>query len=226
MNGKVTNISLVILSAVLLITALYLIFMWVPTEANQGIVQRVFYFHVPSAWVAFLAFFLVFLGGLVYLKKRDPRWDIMAYSAAEIGVVFTTITLISGVIWAKPIWFVWWTWDARLTSTLVLWLMYVAYLLVRAYAPVSQAPAFGAVLGIMGFVDVPIVFLSIRWWRVQHPTPVIGGGPDSGLPGSMLLTLMVSLAAFTALFFLLLRLRYSLRQMEGEIEELKLGGGI
>ena len=226
MNGKIANLSLIILCGILFIVALYLVFMWVPTEANQGIVQRVFYFHVPSAWVAFLAFFLVFLGGLVYLKKRDPRWDIMAYSAAEIGVVFTTITLISGVIWAKPIWFVWWTWDARLTSTLVLWLMYVGYLLVRAYAPPSQGPAFGAVLGIIGFVDVPIVFLSIRWWRVQHPTPVIGGGSDAGLPGSMLLTLMVSLAAFTVLFALLLRLRYSLRQMEGEIEELKLGGGI
>ncbi len=226
MNSKVINLSLIVLCGILFIVALYLVFMWVPTEANQGIVQRVFYFHVPSAWVAFLAFFLVFLGGLVYLKKRDPRWDIMAYSAAEIGVVFTTITLISGVIWAKPIWFVWWTWDARLTSTLVLWLMYVGYLLVRAYAPASQGPAFGAVLGILGFVDVPIVFLSIRWWRVQHPTPVIGGGSDAGLPGSMLLTLMVSLAAFTVLFALLLRLRYSLRQMEGEIEELKLGGGI
>jgi len=137
-NSKVINLSLIVLCGILFIVALYLVFMWVPTEANQGIVQRVFYFHVPSAWVAFLAFFLVFLGGLVYLKKRDPRWDIMAYSAAEIGVVFTTITLISGVIWAKPIWFVWWTWDARLTSTLVLWLMYVGYLLVRAYAPASQ----------------------------------------------------------------------------------------
>lgn len=226
MNDKTSNLWLGGLGLVLAVAALYLVFMWVPTEANQGIVQRIFYFHVPSAWVAFLAFFVVFLGGVVYLWKHDPRWDVVAYSAAEIGVVFTTITLITGVVWAKPIWFVWWTWDARLTSTLVLWLMYVAYILVRAYSPASQAPAFGAILGILGFVDVPIVYFSVRWWRVQHPAPVIGGGPDAGLPGSMLLTLMVSLAAFTVLFALLLRLRYSLRQMEGEIEELKLGGGI
>lgn len=226
MNEKPGNWWLLGLSLVLLVASLYLIFMWVPTEASQGIVQRIFYYHVPSAWVAFLAFFLVFLGGLIYLWKRDSRWDIMAYSAAEIGVVFTTITLVSGVVWAKPIWFVWWSWDARLTSSLVLWLMYVAYLMVRAYAPPSQAPAYGAILGILGFVDVPIVYLSIRWWRTLHPQPVIGGGSEGGLPGSMLFTLLVSLAAFTALFALLLRLRYSLRQMEGEVEELKLGGGI
>lgn len=226
MNNKNLNLTLTGFGVVLAVVSLYLVFMWVPTEASQGIVQRIFYYHVPSAWVAFVAFFMVFLGGLVYLWKRDPRWDVVAYSAAEIGVIFTTITLITGVIWAKPIWFVWWTWDARLTSTLVLWMMYVAYLLVRAYAPPSQAPAFGAVLGILGFVDVPIVYLSIYWWRTLHPQPVIAGGPDAGLPGSMLFTLLVSLAAFTVLFVILLRLRYAVRQLEGEVEELKLGGGI
>ena len=226
MNSKVTNLWLGGLAVVLAVASLYLVFMWVPTEAAQGVVQRIFYYHVPSAWIAFLSFFIVFLGGIFYLAKHDPRWDTVAYSAAEIGVVFTTITLITGVIWAKPIWYVWWTWDPRLTSTLVLWLMYVAYLLVRSYSSPSQGPAFGAILGILGFVDVPIVYFSIRWWRVQHPAPLIGGAPGSGLPGSMLLTLMVSLAAFTVFFALLLRLRCAVRQIEGEIEELKLGGGV
>jgi heme exporter protein C len=150
------------LSAVMMLAALYLIFIFVPTEADMGIVQRIFYFHIPLAWLAFLAFFIVFLGSVLYLTKRDNKWDRLASSSAQIGVMFTTLFLIAGSLWAKPIWGVWWTWDPRLTSSLVLWVIYIAYLLVRSYAASSEQGArFGAVIGIVGFLDVPIVL-----WRL------------------------------------------------------------
>ncbi len=207
------------LTAALFVAALYMVFMWVPTEQQMGIVQRIFYFHVPVDWVAFLAFFMVFLGSVFYLWRRDSRWDAVALASAEIGVVFNTLMLVTGSIWAKPIWGVWWTWDARLTTALVLWLIYIAYLLVRAYASDKQQGArFGAVVGIVGFVDVPIVALAITLWRTQHPGPVIFEG---GLAPSMLATLLVSLAAFTCLFVVLLRERVALRSAETELAKLK-----
>ncbi len=221
-NGSRTNLVLLGAAVVLYVVALYLVFMWVPTAANSAgdpdIAQRIFYFHVPSAWVAFLSFFIVFIGSIMYLVKKRPAWDAMAYSAAEIGVLFTTIALVSGSIWAKPEWGAWWVWDARLTTTLVLWLIYAGYLLVRGYAQTTQAPGFAAVVGIVGFIDVPIVFMAIRWWRTQHPSAVIGGG---GLDPRMLLTLMVSLAAFTVFYVLLLRIRTALRRAEAEVETLR-----
>ncbi len=121
------------ISLALMVAALYMVFIYVPTEASMGIVQRIFYFHVPVAWVAFLAFFLTFLGGIQYLRKREKKWDFFASASAELGLLFTTLVLITGPIWAKPIWGVWWTWDARLTTSLVLWLIYVAYFIVRSY---------------------------------------------------------------------------------------------
>ena len=121
-------------TAVAIFVDLYLIFLWVPKEAIQGNVQRIFYFHVPAAWIAYLAFFLVFLFGIIHLRTRKPRWDHYAYSAAQFGVVFTSVTLVTGIIWAKPIFGVWWVWDARLTTTALLWLVYVGYLMVGAYA--------------------------------------------------------------------------------------------
>lgn len=207
-----------------LVAALALIFLWVPTEATMGIVQRIFYFHVPLAWVGFLAFFLVFLGGIVFLWRGSRAWDRLAYAAAEIGVVFATLNLLSGILWARPVWGDWWVWDPRLTSMLVLWLIYLAYLLVRGYSEAAQAARYAAVVGIAGFVDVPMVFFSIRWWSkesLQHPKPVLGGGEEAGLAPSMTLTLMVSLVAFTLLFALLLLLRTRLRRAEEEVAELK-----
>ena len=207
------------LSFILFVGALYLIFIYVPTEETMGIVQRIFYFHVPLAWVAFLAFFIVFLGSIFYLWKRESKWDVIASSSAEVGIVFTTLVLITGPIWAKPIWGVWWTWDARLTTALVLWLIYVAYLVVRSYATDEQRGArFAAIVGIVGFIDVPIVALAITLWRTQHPGPVIFQG---GLAPSMLLTLLVSIAAFTTLYFLLLIQRVSMKNDEIEIKRLK-----
>ncbi len=209
--------ALVGVSFLLMIAALGLVFLWVPTEATMGVVQRVLYFHVPLAWVAFLAFFVVLVGSILYLRKRDDRWDRLAYSSAEIGVVFTTLNLISGVIWAKPVWGAWWIWDARLTTALVLWFFYVAYLLVRSYASETQTRSFAAVVGIIGFVNVPIVFMAIRWWRTIHPGPVVQTG---GLSPSMLYTLIVCLVAFTLFYVVLMALRISLRDAEEKVEAL------
>jgi heme exporter protein C len=212
------RIGLAGLCFALFIAALYLIFIFVPTEESMGVVQRIFYFHVPLAWVAFLAFFIVFIASIAYLRTRSRRWDVMASSSAEVGLVFTTLVLISGSIWAKPAWGAWWVWDPRLTSALVLWLMYVAYTLVRSYATdEARGARFAAVLGIVGFLDVPIVALAIVLWGTQHPSPVIFTG---GLAPSMLLTLMVSITAFTLLYVNLFMLRISLKNRENEVVNL------
>jgi heme exporter protein C len=208
------------LSFALMVAALYLVFIYVPTEKTMGIVQRIFYFHVPLAWVAFLAFFVVFICSIAYLRKRETKWDNIAHSSARIGLVFTTLVLITGPIWAKPAWGVWWTWDARLTTTLVLWLIYLAYHMVRSFATdESQGARFGAVVGIVGFIDVPIVAFAIVLWRTQHPDPLVF--ESGGLTSSMLLTLLVCLAAFTVLYIYLMVQTISLRQAKVDIEMLK-----
>ncbi|MFC2003285.1 cytochrome c biogenesis protein [Chloroflexota bacterium] len=215
----VFSCGLLRLSFILLVAALYLIFLYVPTEESMGIVQRIFYFHVPLAWVSFLAFFIVFLCSILYLWQRESKWDVIASSSAEVGTVFTTLFLITGSIWAKPIWGVWWTWSPRLTTALVLWLIYIAYLLVRAYTTEEQRGArFAAVVGIVGFIDIPIVALAITLWRTQHPGPVIFQG---GLTPPMLLTLLVSLAAFTTFYILLLIQIASMKNDGGEIVRLR-----
>jgi len=206
-------------SALKMVASLYLVFLYVPTEEAMGIVQRIFYFHVPVAWVAFLAFFIVFLGSILYLWKKDSKWDVIASSSAEVGVVFATLLLITGSIWAKPIWGVWWTWEPRLTTALVLWLIYIAYLIVRSFATEeSRGARFAAVVGIVGFIDVPIVALAITLWRTQHPGPVIFQG---GLTPPMLLTLLICISAFTTLYLLLLMQRISMKNDEIEIRRLK-----
>ena len=202
--------------AVLMVVDLYLIFMWAPTDAILGHVQRIFYFHVPIAWVAFLAFFIVFLSSVLYLWKRSPIWDSLAHSAAEIGVVFATLILVTGAIWAKPVWGVWWTWEPRLTTSLILWLIYVAYLMLRAYAPTkSQGARYAAVLGVVGFIDVPIVYFAVDWWRAVHPESVVGPLAETGsLDSSMRTVLVFSMITFTLMFAFLLKGRVSLRTSE------------
>ncbi len=203
----------------LMIAALYMVFMYVPTDKHTGIVQRIFYFHVPVAWVAFLAFFITFIFSILYLWKRDIKWDTIASASAELGVIFTSLVLITGPIWAKPVWGVWWTWDARLTTSLVLWVIYVAYLLVRSFASEPDRGAmFSAVVGIVGFIDVPIVFLTVNLWRTQHPTMIIFEG---GLTTSMLVTLLVCIAAFTVLYLVLIKRAARLKQMESEVRRIK-----
>ncbi len=218
-QNQIPKLSLLGLSFVLFVLSLYLIFIYVPTEATMGVVQRIFYFHVPVAWIAFFAFFVVFICSILYLWKRDTKWDVIASSSAEIGLVFITLVLITGSIWAKPIWGVWWVWEPRLTTALVLWFIYVAYLLVRSYASEeSRGARFAAVVGIVGFIDVPIVALAITLWRTQHPGPVVFG---NGLVPSMLLTLLISVFAFTTLYALLLMQRVSLKNSENEIKRMK-----
>ncbi len=208
------------LSLVLMVVSLYLVFIYVPTEKEMGIVQRIFYLMVPMGWLAMLSFFIVFISSILYLRKREKRWDVLGYSSAEVGIVFTTLALITGSIWAKPIWGVWWTWEEpRLTATLVLWFIYLAYLMVRPLATEeSRGARFAAVVGIVGFIDIPIVALTTTLWRGMHPGPLVFQG---GLAPSMLLTLLVSIAAFTALYFLLLIQRVSMKNDESEIKRLK-----
>jgi heme exporter protein C len=207
------------LSLALMIAALYMVFIYVPTDKHTGIVQRIFYFHVPVAWVGFLAFFVTFIFSILYLWKREMKWDAVACASAEIGLVFTTLVLITGPIWAKPVWGIWWTWDARLTTSLVLWLIYIAYLLVRSFATEpARGARFSAVIGIVGFIDVPIVFLTVNLWRTQHPTTIIFEG---GLTTPMLMTLLVCIAAFTVLYVLMTIQSASLKSIESKIRFLR-----
>jgi len=206
-------------SLLLMVAALYLVFAYAPEEKEMGIVQKIFYLMVPMGWVSLLAFLILFIGSILYLAKRESKWDILAHSSTEVGVIFATLALITGSIWAKPAWGVWWAWEPRLTATLVLWLIYIACLMVRSFAAEeSQGARFAAVVGIIGFADIPILVLATTLWRGMHPGPVIFQG---GLTPSMLLTLLVSIAAFTALYSLLLIQRVSLKNDEIEIRRLK-----
>lgn len=181
-----------------------------PLEAKQGAAQKIFYLHVPAAWVAFLAFFLVAVASGVYLWLRDHRLDQFAESSAEVGVVFTTVVLITGPLWARPIWGTWWAWwDVRLVSTLFLWFIYVAYIVLRGAIEAPELRArYSAILGILGALLIPFIHLSVYLFSTMHPMPIVGKPSKPSLPGEMLLTLMVSLAAFTLLYFAFVRSRY------------------
>jgi heme exporter protein C len=200
----------------------YAIFFLAPDEQTMHDIQRIFYIHVASAWTAGVAFLLVAIAGVLYLVKRQPRFDWLGVAAAEAGVAFTTVVLVTGPIWAKPIWGIWWTWDARLTLTFVLWLMYIAYLLLRSLVEDPQRRAvLCAVYGIFAFADVPLVWMSIRWWRTQHPQPVIGGGEGSGLDPTMWKVLLFTWAAVSLLFALMTRQRFRLEAARYETEVLR-----
>lgn len=190
-----------------------------PTERTMGDVQRIFYYHVPSAWTAFLLFFANFLASVVYLMKRNMAADAIAAATAEVGVVFCTVVLVTGPIWARPVWGIWWTWDARLTTTLVLWLIYVSYLVLRRYSTGTQTSVLAAALAVFGFVDVPIVYMTIRWFRTQHPSPVIGGGEGSGLAPSMWPPLLWNWLAFSMLAIILVMARVRLQKLEENVEQ-------
>ena len=192
----------------LLLVAAGLVVFYAPQDSVQGIVQKIFYLHVPAAIAAYMCFAAVLAGGFVYLWNESPAADRLARAAAEVGLLFTTVTLVMGSIWAKPIWGSYWVWwDARLVSTLVLWLIYAGYLLARRIAaPGRQAARFGAVVGIVGFIDVPIVHFSVSWWRTIHP-PVETASPQA-LPPEMLLTFAVSALAVLVLGAVLIGYRY------------------
>lgn len=199
-----------------------------PPDAYQGEVQRIMYLHIPTILTAYLSFFIVFVGSCLYLWKREKRDDILAYSAAEIGVLFTGLTIIEGSIWGKPTWGVWWTWDARLTLTAILFLIFVGYLMLRSLIEEENRSAVsGAVLGIIGFLDIPLIHMSVYWWRTLHQPPSIlrpDKLPWENIHPSMLLALAINFIAFLLLYFYLLSLRVRLGEMEEEVKRLKLYG--
>lgn len=210
--------------AVLLLVgmATYAAFFIVPADAKQGQIYRILYLHVASAWTGLTAFLICFIANLLYVWRRQPRWDWLGVSAAEVGLAFTTVVLVSGPIWAHPVWGIWWTWDPRLTSTFVLWLLYVSYLLLRTLLEEPDRRAlFSALFGIFAFLDVPLVFGSIRWWRTQHPQPVVLGEPGSGLAPIMYAVLFFTWFAMLALMTLLIAQRYRLESMRGDLESIQ-----
>jgi heme exporter protein C len=193
------------------------IFLFAPTDALQGPVQRIFYLHVSTAIAAYGSFAVVLVGGLVYLRNGSLVADRFARAGALVGLVFTTVTLVMGMLWAKPIWGTYWTWDARLTSTLVLWIIYAGYLLVRRLAePGRQGARFAAVVGIFGFIDVPVVHFSVTWWRTVHPGPII---VNDALPPEMLATFFLTMACTLALAAVLIGIRYRIETLaDGAIQ--------
>ncbi len=213
--------TLPVLCLVGMLVALWGAFVYAPQERTMGDVQRIFYFHVASWWVAFIAFTVTFLASVGYLWKGSRRFDQIALASTEIGVVFTTIGLVTGPIWAKYAWGVYWTWDPRLTTALVLWLMYVGYLMLRRYVPEDTKRAMlSAVVAIIAFVDVPVVFMAIRLWRTQHPQPVILGGESSGLDPMMLRALFMALGAFFFLYLWLMQKRLAVASTRDEVDQL------
>jgi len=188
-----------------------------PTEQTMGDVQRIFYYHVPSAWTCFILFFINFVASIWYLFTRTSKADAIAVTMAEVGVVFWSVVIITGPLWARPVWGIWWTWDARLTSTLVLGLIYVSYLILRRFATGGQTPILAAALAVFGFADVPFVYLSIWYFRTQHPQPVIGGG--GSLHPAMWHALLYNWLAFSALAALLCWFRYQLERKQRDVEE-------
>ena len=175
----------------------------------QGPAQKIFYIHAPAAWVAFMAFGLVAIASVLYLWLREDRLDRIAESSAEVGVVFTTVVLTTGPLWGRPVWGTYWTWDARLTLTLFLWFIYVAYLVMRgALDDRAMRARYSAVLGILGALLIPFIHLSVYLFRTLHPRPIVMKPSAPSLPGEMLTTLLIAFASFTLLYIALLRARY------------------
>ena len=206
-----------VLTAILLVYALYMALVWAPTEQTMGNVQRIFYYHVPSAWTAFILFFVNFVASVLYLINRKQAADIVALVSAEVGVVFCTVVLITGPIWARPVWGIWWTWDMRLTSTLVLWLIYVSYLFLRRFSSGGQTPLLAAALAVLGALCVPFVYFSIWFFRTQHPQPVMGGG--GSIDPRMLHVLLINWLAFSCFAFLVCWSRYRLEKLQRDVDE-------
>jgi len=197
------QITAAAVAVLLVLAAAYGALFVAPAERSMGLIQRIFYLHVSSAWTAFTAFFITFVANLLYIFRRRARWDWLGVASAEVGLAFTTIVLVTGPIWAHPVWGIWWTWDARLTSTFVLWLLYVSYLLLPT------------------LLDVPLVFGAIRWWRTQHPQPLILGAPGSGLDPRMRNVLLFCWLAMLGVMTVLMRARYQLEAMRGELEAIQ-----
>lgn len=218
-------LDVVTLISFLIATAM--VFFYAPTERVMGAVQKVFYFHVSAGWVGMLAFFLAAVAGVIYLINKGSKWDLIGFSAIEIGIVFTMINVVTGAIWARPIWNAWWTWDPRLTTATIMELVYFAYLMLRqGIDDPERRNRFGAVYAIIGFISVPVTFFSIRFSRTIHP--VVIGGNDPSAVGAfdmtplMLQTLLFSIVVFSILFIDFMWHRVRLGRFMNQIEELKL----
>lgn len=209
-------------SAALIIFAGYAALYIAPEEATMHEIQRIFYFHV-SAWVAtFTAFTIVFISNIAYLTTRGQRWDNLGVSAAEVGIACCSIGLITGPLWAKPVWGIWWTWDARLTTTFIMWVMYICYLMLRGLLEDPRHRAtLSSVFGIFAFLDVPLVYMSNRLWRTQHPQPVFFGGPNSGINPVMAKVFLLCMVAVLVVMIPVLVDRYRIESMRREVEELR-----
>ena len=227
MKAKPTALkSLDILSLVLLAIATYLALVFAPTEKVMGEVQRVFYFHVATAWVGLLGFVAAGVSGIVYLRTQNLKWDLVEQAAVEISLIFFFIAIVLGSIWARPIWNTWWTWDPRLTSASIVELIYLAYIMLRqGIDDPDRRARFGAVYTLVGAISVPITFLSIRMFRTIHPI-VIGtqGGTQEkmGMTGDMKIAFFFALFTFTIIFIDLFWNRIRLGQLEQKVEQLKL----
>ena len=219
-------ILLTVFSSLLILAALYLALAGAPEadlKSETGrFAQRIIYFHIATAWVGFLAFFVTFLAGAVYLRTQGRQWDMVALASAEIGTVFMLGVLVSGSIWARPAWGVWWVWDERLTISLIQFLIYVGYLMLRGSVedPARRA-RFAAVYGVVAFVSVPINFIAIRLWRTQHP--LVFGTESGGLSPNMMFAFFFCLVAFSAWYVTLMWHRIRLERLRDQVEDLKLG---
>lgn len=206
-------------SALLIPAAIGMVFFYAPIEKTMGSVQKIFYFHVPLAMMAFLSFFVAFIAGIMYLRQRQPIWDARLAASVEIGVVLTTLVLITGSLWGKPIWNTYWTWDPRLTTSLILWFIFASCLILRsAVEEEGKRATYSAVMAIVGFIDVPIVFLSARLFRSIHPTVI--RSDSVGLEPSMLITLIVCLIAMLAFWVSLYNYRVALQVQESAANEI------
>lgn len=225
MIGRGLERALGILAVIGLVTGLYTGFLYAPPDAVQGEVQRIMYLHVPLILVSYLAFFVVFVTSILYLARRCERHDAIAHSSAEIGVLFTALAIAAGSIWGRPTWGTWWTWDARLTTTTILLLIFIGYLMLRALVDdPSRGATFSAVLGIIGFLDVPIIHMSVVWWRTLHqPASVLRPGPSTVAP-DMQVALYTNLAAFVLLYAYFLVKRVRLEEARWELSRLRMEG--
>jgi heme exporter protein C len=212
----IVSLLLGVLSAIGMMVSMWLIFAYTPMDALQGEPQRIFYLHVPMAWIGMFSYVVMAVAGVLYLCKPDERVDWIARASAEVGFVFLTAMLMLGMLWARPIWGAWWVWDPKLTAALILWFMYVGYIMLRSYwGRTRESARVGAVVGIIGIIDVPIIYMSVLWWRGQHPEPI------SDLPPQATLTLLVTLVSVTLLYCFLTIQAYQLQRLQALAQRLR-----
>ena len=210
------------LSSVLMVGSLYMSLIWAPTEITLGDSQRIFYIHIPLAWLGMLSVIILAVFSIAYLITRNIKWDNLAYSTAELGFILITLVLVTGMIWSKAEWTVCWTLDPKLTTTVILWFIYLAYIMLRKYGPSDlRGASYGAVLGIIGAIDVPMIYMAANWWSSAHPELNIGPLSDqsSSVNSEMMMTLLVSLIAYTMLYIIILNEKYVVQKGTNLIDE-------